>query len=62
MHDDFDLDALKAQAGAQSWLRGETYYRQDRVSIQAHTDKEISAHVKGSEIYFVRLVFLKKKG
>ena len=60
MHDDIDLDALKAQAGVQSWLRGQAYYRQDRVSIQAHTDKEISAHVKGSEIYFVRLVFLKK--
>ena len=55
-----DLDALKAQAGAQSWLRGEAYYRQNRVNIQARTDKEISAHVKGSEIYFVRLVFLKK--
>jgi uncharacterized Zn finger protein len=55
-----DLDALKAQAGAQSWLRGETYYRQHRVSIQARTDKEISAHVKGSEIYYVRLILLKK--
>ena len=60
MHAFIDLDLLKAQAGTQSWLRGEAYYRQNRVNIQARTDKEISAHVKGSEVYFVRLVFLKK--